>query len=227
MFDAQDSDCVRHLVGRTNAECDRRTAWSPTVRRGRFRRGTRSASRAERQRSAGSRSARKAGFDGSVPATISAFSPTLRSHSRRSDWRCIRRFGRVGGGARPGSHRDDEEWEQDDGRGRPRDSDGHKSSWATAEEKRNPVPSTFQGFSRSWVSLSEIQNGKKCRGRSPATGVRVGETRRALPTPFDRVSTAVVHVRRRRRGREAGRCCEWLSVRRSVTRRARAAVVRR
>jgi hypothetical protein len=101
-------------------------------------------------------------------------------------------------------------------------------AWATAEEKRNPVPSTFQGFSRSWVSLSETQNGKKCRGRAhPLTGVRVGETRRALPTPFDRVSTAVVHVRRRRRGREAGRCCEWLSVRRSVTRRARAAAVRR
>jgi len=37
-------------------------------------------------------------------------------------------------------------------------------AWATAEEKRNPVPSTFQGFSRSWVSLSETQNGKKCRG---------------------------------------------------------------
>ena len=101
-------------------------------------------------------------------------------------------------------------------------------AWATAEEKRNPVPSTFQGFSRSWVSLSETQNGKKCRGRAhPLTGVRVGETRRALPTPFDRVSTAVVHIRRRPRGREAGRCCEWLSVRRSVTRRARAAVVRR
>ena len=101
-------------------------------------------------------------------------------------------------------------------------------AWATAEEKRNPVPSTFQGFSRSWVSLSETQNGKKCRGRAhPLAGVRVGETRRALPTPFDRVSTAVVHIRRRPRGREAGRCCEWLSIRRSVTRRARAAVVRR
>jgi hypothetical protein len=34
-------------------------------------------------------------------------------------------------------------------------------AWATAEDKRNPVPSTFQGFSRSWVSLSETENGRK------------------------------------------------------------------